>query len=168
MIHPPPYLLPWLTCTTYMMERLFAKSQHTDLTVLQQMWETANAWDQQLLSVNEQEQVLHRDIVVIAKEHACWFARTILPRSTYQAHETLFERLQYEPLGNLIFHTQTIQRLSLQYYVITPSDIEYAWLPATMAGQSKELWLRLSVFQVENNELFGLTEILLPDLEYYC
>jgi chorismate--pyruvate lyase len=167
MTTPPQHLLPWLECTSYMMEQLFAKSQNTELQVLQQIWEPANSWDQQKLSLKV-EQVLHRDIIVKAWGAPCWFARTILPRATFDAHFSLFDRLQQEPLGNLIFHTSEVRRLNLQYYAIAPHAVEYAWLPTDILTQQQTLWARLSTFQVANVELFYLIEILLPDLERYC
>lgn len=167
MIHPPPHLLPWVTYTGYMSEQLRAKSGQAILQVLQQTWEPANTWDQQILSISA-EQVLHRDIAMLAWEQPCWFARTILPETTYQEHLALFQRLEHEPLGNLIFHTQSIKRLELRYYPITTQSPEYSWLPKTIDTHQQELWLRLSVFQVQNAELFYLVEILLPALEQYC
>ena len=166
MAYPPQYLLSWLTCTTYMMEQLYAKSGNADLKVLHQNWEPTNDWDRQTLALSD-ELVLHRDIVVSAWEHPCWFARTILPRSTYDAHLSLFERLNQEPLGNLIFRTPAVQRLRLEHYSIETGSVEYAWVPKAIDTQQKLLWLRCSTFQVKDAELFYLVEILLPDLEHY-
>ncbi|MGV3740115.1 MAG: chorismate--pyruvate lyase family protein [Gammaproteobacteria bacterium] len=166
MQSPPQYLLPWLTCTTYLTEKLFAKSGDTRLQVCQQIWEPANDWDRQVLALKE-ERVLHRDIVTYAWDHPCWFARSILPETTYQNHLALFERLNDEPLGNLIFHTTDIQRLNLKTYLIGPQTPEYTWLPKTLQNE-QDLWLRSSIFQVKNAEQFCLIEILLPDLERYC
>lgn len=166
-MHPPQHLLPWLTYTGYLTEHLYAKSGHTALQIVQQIWEPSNAWDHQRLGLASQ-QVLHRDIVICAWERPCWFARTILPESTYQAHVNLFDRLNVEPLGNLIFHTQSIQRLSFEYYPVTSTCLEYTWLPETIDTQQQDLWVRLSTFQVEFAERFYLVEILLPDLEQYC
>lgn len=167
MHYPPQHLLSWLTCTTYMMKALYAKSGHTDLTVLQQIWEPANDWDRRVLSL-EDGLVLHRDIMVSAWDYPCWFARTILPKATYDAHLSLFERLDQEPLGNLIFHSQAIQRMKLDFYAIEEGACEYGWLPQSMNTQQTVLWLRCSTFQVKNADLFCLVEILLPDLERYC
>ena len=165
MVYPPQYLVSWLTCTTYMMEQLYAKSGNADLKVLQQNWEPTNDWDRQTLALSD-ELVLHRDIVVSAWEHPCWFARTILPRATYDAHLSLFERLNQEPLGNLIFRTPAVQRLRLEHYSIETGSVEYAWVPKAIDTQQL-LWLRCSTFQVKDAELFYLVEILLPDLEHY-
>lgn len=170
---PPQYLFPWLTCRTNLTEQLHAKSGDTALHVIQQTWEQANAWDRQMLSL-QPGQVLHRDIVVRAWQRPCWFARTILPEKTYQAHLSLFERLNHEPLGNLIFQTPSIQRLYLRHYTIESSSPEYTWLPASIQVDAGQLWARLSEFQVHGGveahavTSFYLVEILLPNLEQYC
>lgn len=164
---PAQSMLPWLTYTGYMSERLRAKSGDAELQVLQQNWGLASAWDQHSLAIPA-EQVLHRDILMLAWGQPCWFARTILPESTYQAHQALFQRLDHEPLGNLIFHTDEIKRLEFRYYPIQPSSAEYDWLPKRIDTQQQELWMRLSTFQIHNAELFYLVEILLPGLEQYA
>jgi len=166
MTHPPQYLLSWLTYTGYMSERLRDKSGEAVLQVIQQTWEPTNTWDHQVLSLPD-EQVLHRDIVTLAWEQPCWFARTIFPQTTYQTHLDLFHRLDHEPLGNLIFHTESIKRLNLCHYPITAESPEYAWLPKTIDTHQQVLWVRLSTFQVQDAELFYLVEILLPALEQY-
>ncbi len=170
---PPQHLLPWLTCRTNLTEQLHAKSGDTALHVIQQTWEPANAWDRQMLSL-EPGQVLHRDIVMRAWQQPCWFARTILPEKTYQAHLSIFERLKHESLGNLIFQTPSIQRLALRHYAIEPSSPEYTWLSASTQVDAQQLWARLSEFLVRDGAedhdvtLFYLVEILLPHLEQYC
>lgn len=165
MQSPPQYLLPWLTCTTYLTEKLFAKSGNAQLQVCRQIWEPANDWDRTVLALEEQ-QVFHRDIIMHAWEHPCWFARTVLPENTYQTHLSLFKRLESEPLGNLIFHTDAIQRLSLQTYLIHAQSPEYTWIPTSL-NMTADLWVRSSIFQVKKAEFFYLIEILLPDLEQY-
>ena len=165
MQSPPQYLLPWLSCTSYLTKKLHAKSGHTRLQVCQEIWEPANAWDKEVLVLGSQ-QVLHRDILMYAREYPCWFARSVLPEKTFQSHHSLFQRLESEPLGNLIFENDDIQRLRLQTYCIQPGDSEYSWLPKTIQTQ-QILWLRSSIFQVESTDCFYLIEILLPDLERY-
>jgi len=126
-MHPPQQLLPWLTCTTNLTHKLHTRSNDTVLKVIQQIWCDANMWDQAVLGLQE-ELVLHRDIVTLALGEPCWFARTILPATTYQAHVPLFDRLKNEPLGNLIFQGDDIQRRSLRHYLITSETAEYAWI----------------------------------------
>lgn len=166
-MNPPDHLLSWLTCKTHLTKALYAKSGDTKLKVVQQIWREASDWDQQSLGLSV-ERVLHRDIVMLAKDKPCWFARTILPESTYLANSALFERLKEEPLGNLIFQTVGTERKSIQYYPITPQHTEYAWVPEDTHAQAELLWVRSSVFQIASQDLFYLIEILLPELEQYC
>ena len=167
MLTPPPCLLPWLSYQRYLSKKLEAKAGQTELQVIQQTWlAQASAWDQERLALGP-EAVLHRDSLILAHQRPCWFARTILPRATYDSHLSLFERLNKEPLGNLIFRTEAVQRLRLEHYSIEAGSVEYDWLPKAIDTQQKLLWLRCSTFQVKDAELFYLVEILLPDLEHY-
>ena len=95
-------------------------------------------------------------------DNPCWYARTIIPQSTYNAHTTLFNRLQHESLGQLIFHGTEITRSNLRYYAITPNSIEYQWLHSDWHQQCETLWVRIANFQVLSNEQFYLIEIFLP------
>lgn len=167
MPNPPPNLLPWLTCTDYLMHKLRAIAGDTALEVIQQIWCPSSDWDEHILHLDH-DLVMHRDIVVSAQGTPCWFARTILPTTTYQANLALFERLQHEPLGNLIFENSAIQRSTMRYYPIDPTDAEYTWIPERIDVQQKKLWMRLSKFAVHGTEFFYLAEILLPGLEAYC
>ena len=176
---PPHHLLEWLSCKTFMMAQLKAKTGDAHLKVIQQIWEPMNDWDRSRM-LEHNEPVLHRDVVVSSWQQPCWFARTILPRPTYTAHLSLFERLEHEPLGNLIFYSPLIQRVSLAYYAIEKDSVEYSWLPNTINTQQQRLWLRYASFEVNNSDLlvdgnesvatcqrlfFYLVEILLPHLE---
>ncbi|HVT62904.1 MAG TPA: chorismate lyase [Legionellaceae bacterium] len=166
LITPPAHLLPWLTHTTYLMQELKKKAGDAHLDILSQSWAITTDWDQHILHLDD-ELVLHRDVVILAYETPCWFARTILPATTYQTDELLFERLEREPLGNIIFNNTAIERVSLRYYPIDPSDAEYTWIPASIYQGQKKLWMRLSQFAVHHKTSFYLVEIFLPGLEKY-
>ena len=164
---PPTHLLPWLTCETSLTEKLEAKSGEATLQVLFEHWLGTTSWDQCTLSLGR-EQVLHRDILMLAWNEPCWYARTILPLKTYQADKKLFARLKQEPLGHLIFAGNGIVRVSLRHYSIGPHDVEYGWLPALQQKAQATYWVRLSCFKLSSGQLFYLLEILLPGLENYC
>ncbi|PJD90632.1 MAG: hypothetical protein CK424_08125 [Legionella sp.] len=167
MATPPQYLLPWLTCTDYLMNKLQALSGQVALEVLQQIWCPSTEWDEHILHLDH-DLVMHRDIMISAHGTPCWFARTILPSATFQANLALFERLDNEPLGNLIFQNEAVQRSAMRYYPIDPTDAEYTWVPEKIRGGQTELWMRLSTFCLNNSTSFYLAEIFLPGLETYA
>jgi chorismate--pyruvate lyase len=168
MLQPPNYLLPWLHYTDYLTHKLHAQSGNTQLQVLQEQWlAVTTPWDQTVLHLAP-ERVLHRDIVMLACNTPCWFARTILPETTYQSDLALFARLQHEPLGNLIFQGTAIQRVNLRHYPVDKDAAEYHWIPETCHAGQTPLWARMATFQLTAAPaLFYLIEILLPGLERY-
>lgn len=169
---PPQNLIPWLTHRASMTEKLLTKTGDAKLQVLNQQWQDPSAWDINTLKLSSaQTPIMRREILISSNQEPCWYARTILPQSTYTAHETLFIRLKKEPLGKLIFaENSNIKRTFMTYYAINQKSIEYTWLPDTLEQYQQELWLRSSIFtlprSIENNhhDKFCLIEILLPGL----
>lgn len=163
---PPNILLPWLTRRHSLTQKLKQRAGEAELRVLNQFWRKPNRWEHGLLQPGIQ-QVLHRDIVMRAHGVFCWYARTILPDVTYQRDSVLFERLNQEDLGQLIYHHEAIERMSLKHYPIDQTSVEYQWLDESMHDQAALLWVRLSVFVLYKTHYFYLVEILLPGLMRY-
>jgi len=163
---PPPHLLPWLVHQDSLTEKLKTRAGDACLQILAQCWEPSDWWDRSVLGLSA-ETVLHREIVIKAQEKPCWYARTIIPSATYEADKALFDRLQQESLGDLIFKGTQIKRVFMTTYPICNQSIEYYWLPESMRQGKKEHWVRLSEFSVHGIFPFFLIEILLPELESY-
>ena len=163
---PPTNIIPWLAYTHSLTEKLNALTGDTRLDVLHQSWDKPDSWDKKILSL-DCDQVMHREIAMWSFDSVCWYARTILPISTYQSNRALFDRLKSESLGELIFKSQQIERISLNYYAISPESIEYTWLNTSLHEDAPVLWVRLSEFQVNHDTSFYLVEILLPGLLRY-
>lgn len=163
---PPAGLLPWLVYDKSLTKKLNSLIGDARLDVLSHVWERPETWDQIKISL-DCEQVMHREILMWGFDSRCWYARTILPMPTYQANTLLFDRLKNESLGELIFHSQQIERVSLIHYPISPQSMEYAWLDDRMHENASVLWTRLSEFKVNGIFPFFLVEILLPGLLRY-
>ena len=161
---PPEKLLPWLTYVHFLTDKLKSATGDARLEVLRQEWVKRNWWDKHTLGIQD-ELVLHREILMWSQANLCWYARTIIPESTYKTNTDLFDRLRKESLGHLIFQGSVIHRQQMYYYSITQDRIEYHWLNDVMHQHTKELWVRLSEFSVQEKGSFFLTEILLPGLE---
>lgn len=160
---PPPCLLPWLNYQLSLIDKLKSFTPLVNLEVLQHEWEMCNTWDIQTLQLKE-ETVLHREILVRAGEKPCWYARTIIPWSTYFKAESFFMRLEHEPLGHLIHHNPAISRKEFQYYAIAQKMFEYQWIQARIPISTPILWGRLSTFEWSKIARFYLVEVFLPDL----
>ncbi len=163
---PPPGLLPWLTHQGSLTEKLKETAGEAHLQVIRQVWGKPDWWDRHALKI-ESEMVMHREIVMWAKKEPCWYARTIIPDSSYFSDTVFFDRLQKESLGKLIFDSSKVRRLMLINYSINPSCIEYYWLTELMHCHEKEFWVRMSGYIVNERGAFFLMEILLPGLTRY-
>lgn len=167
---PPQGLKLWLTYQESLTEKLQTYTHDTRLEVIQQVWKKTTWWDHYRLNLDKQSINLHRDIITWAGNAPCWYARTILPSVTYKTNASLFDRLNKESLGELIFGNQFIERVNFSNYCISNESLEYYWLPKNLRETTDLFWVRLSEFQFNNNPLrpsFYLCEILLSDLASY-
>lgn len=159
---PNAWLLTWLLQTTSLTERLISLTGEATLTLLKQSITPVSWWGRYVLKLQEAE-YLQREIVMSAKSESYWYARTLIPISTYQAKFSFFDRLKHESLGDLIYNEPKITR-QLMYYPISSNTIEYHWLNPWINCKASILWIRLSTFLFEGQYPFYLAEIILPRL----
>lgn len=154
-----PRLIPWLEHEQSLTEKLKAVAGDARLEVIASRWDDAP----------DGSRVMRREIVMWAFDSPCWYARTLVPLATYHANEALFERLQTESLGDLIFHGTDIKRVSLTSYSITKQSPEYAWVRKWLQQDVARLCVRQSDLSINSSILhpFTLKEILLPGLMRY-
>jgi len=163
--NPPSKLLPWLTHTDVLTAKLYELSKNTSIKVLKQGFSSCNWWDKYVLKVKSTN-VFHREVLIMAWVNPCWYARTIIPETTYVKHKKLFLMLKNKTLGDLIFSDNGIMRSYLKYYTIDKNSIEYHWLESSVISSQKKLWVRISKFNIQN-DAFYLFEVFLPGLEKY-
>ncbi len=161
---PPEYQIPWLSYLDFLTLKLQTEAGDACLQVLNQQWGPCNSWDKDCLNIAD-ERVMHREILMSAFDVPCWYARTILPHTTYQASMALFDRLQHESLGQLIFNSGVVARQTMMVYPIHPQSIEYHWVPEHISANATVLWGRLATFIVEKQHPFYLLEIILPGIQ---
>lgn len=162
---PPDNLLPWLSYTKMLTKKLNDRSCDIKLVVLQSCIKQTKWWDRYVLEISTDE-VFNREIMVLAYDVPCWYARTIIPIKTYNQHQKLFKKLGSKSLGELIFGDNNIERTSLRYYCVSKDNIEYHWLASSICSEIPSFWVRLSEFAVLHDK-FYLAEIFLPELEKY-
>lgn len=165
---PPAKLVPWLEHQGSITDKLKALAGEARLELLQHTWESTDTWDQKTLNLAPNRVVLHREILMWAHHHPCWFARTVLPKSTYQTEKSLFSRLETTPLGELIHHHSDIKRTHIKPYPILAHSMEQNYLFDALKNSIKPLWGRCSTFTLYKQHEFYLLEIFLPGLLRYC
>ena len=160
-------LYDWLTHTQSLTQKLKQQSGDAVLQIRAEIWRQPDNWDMLHFRLPA-EPVFCREIVMLAHDVPCWYAKSIFPSHTYTQHKALFARLEHETLGELIFNGDEIVRQSLQTVSIHPSSELYASLSATMQQHPPKLLARLSTFVVAHHACFYLLEVLLPGLLRYC
>lgn len=158
---PPPALLPWLIYQDSMTDRLKQINGDAQLIVLRQDWKEAGVWERHYLGLDE-ESLIQREILIASNQIPYWYARTLIPKNTYDNHLSLFNRLENESLGALIFSEATIRREQHLYYPVDSKSAEYAWVPESLRQGAQQFWARVAIFSVEATNYFCLIEILLP------
>ena len=160
---PPDKLLSWLTYPECLTAKLQIESGHAKLQLLSQQWASPDVWDRCVLNLHI-EPVLHREILMWSADYPCWYARTIVPKTTYDKNPILFNRLKHQSLGQLIFQDKCINRHDMMHFYITEQSMEYAWLHQAMHQNSIVLWGRYSALMLHTIWPLFLIEIFLPGL----
>ncbi|GGI77809.1 chorismate--pyruvate lyase family protein [Legionella impletisoli] len=160
---PPSGLTCWINSTDSLTEQLKTQTGDACLQLLRQEWCLPNWWDKQVLHIQD-KWVMHREILMHSHQYTCWYARTIVPEKSYKNNACFFNRLNKEPLTNLIFNNSSVERVSFIRYPITSETIEYYWLEDFMHQHQLVLWARLAEYKIHAVDSFYLLELLLPDL----
>jgi len=157
----------WLNHQASLTDKLKSIACDVHLKILSHDWSYPDIWDKQRLKIMADHALLRREIIMWAATHACWYARTIIPKSTFEQEESLFNRLHAKPLGELIWNKAQFKRQSIVQYSINNENLEYHFLTADIHQNAEMLWARLSTISVHDRFEFYLLEIFLPDLKYY-
>ncbi|MDF1677558.1 MAG: chorismate lyase [Legionellaceae bacterium] len=162
--------MTWLTRQGSITDKLKAVAKETRLEVLTHLWEMTDDWDQTALSLPENTEVLHREIMMWDDNAPCWYARTILPYRAYHAEKKLFDCLKHQALGELIHPHPDITRHDIKLYAMHSHMQEYNYLMQHLkeATPAYCLWGRVSTFTIHKQFDFYLLEIMLPGILRYC
>lgn len=160
----PKWLFSWLTEDVFLTKKLKKLTRDAKLEFLGSLWSRPDWWAQHVLALNC-EQVYLREITMYSGSYACWYARTIIPAATYYTFSDIFQRLQHQSLGDILFSESKIKRVSCDFYPIDRQCIEYHWLPNGLVNHQSVLWLKLSRFLIKGHFDFYLAELFLPGFE---
>ncbi|KTC69287.1 4-hydroxybenzoate synthetase [Legionella birminghamensis] len=160
---PSPEWTSWLTHKTALTEKLQHETGEARLKLIQQIKTNCNWWDRFFLGICEKN-VIHRDVLMASQDQYCWFARSVIPLSTFDQNMVFFERLKTESLGQMVFNNPVVKRDCLSHYFIDKNSQEYHWMTPELRQNAPLLWVRYSRFLINENFPFYLVEILLPDL----
>lgn len=162
---PPPGLQNWLDYPISITDKLKAHTPEVRLTCLKEGWGMLDSWETRHLPNTE---IFRREILMYAGQHTCWYARTMIPKTTYLGEAARFERLGRENLGQIIWQASDIKRQHMAQFSLTKSSFIYKYLETIGLELNEEtLWGRLSTFTIKHTLPFYLLEIFLPELQHY-
>lgn len=132
-------------------------------------WHHANAWENELLNIDNATSVIIREVLIHSEKKYWMFARSIFPPSLLTGEESHLMQLETQPLGTILFNHPEMKRSEFSYQCLQaemPSHqyiMNYlaAFMPATEI--IKDLWSRYSLFHLQKKALL-LTEVFLPDV----
>lgn len=159
----PDYLHAWLYATTALTKHLRTICQESSVTVLEQGLKPANWWERYVLSC--EQPVFRRDVLISAQKKPYWFARTIIPQSTFQQHSESFNRLQRETITALIYDNDRIKREHLNVFCINKESAAFYWLDPSLRNQEKQLWGRMAQYCFDGRDPFFIVELFLSSMK---
>ncbi len=160
----PDYLASWLTDSGSLTMRL--KSHHQNdfsVQVLGHQWAKPLIDECHLLSMRTSVLAYQREVYLMDGDAATVYARTIVPRATFNAMQYRFKRLGNQSLGEILFTDPAVWRAPIEIARLRPGQWLYnrALLQAT--HRPPALWGRRSAFYLSDRKLL-ISEIFLPAL----
>ena len=163
----PQGLKEWMHARGSLTQKIAHYSHDTRIQLIQNDWARTTWWDLHVLDIRPQTAFI-REILMMVDGRPWWYARTLIPKRTFEQKSALFQQLNTTSLGNILFNDDKIRRVDLIYYPIDKNYIEYHWALKETANDPKILWSRRTVFDVNEFPLY-LMEIFLPSmLERVC
>lgn len=159
---PPEWLKEWLLEEGSLTAKLQKITGASALKPLRNNWQKPDWWANHVL-LHQEDKVFQREIIISSHGLPCWYARTIIPSSTYYTFCDIFEKLATKSLGDIIFSEPHIERTALCFYKVEKENIEYYWPKKYHLKVQEGMWTKLSHFMIDARFPFYLSEIFLPE-----
>lgn len=161
---PSNQLKQWLDCDNPITDKLVELTGDAHLERLSQQWVKATWWDHYALNIKDPH-VFQRQILMRSHKRPYWYARTIIPQSTYALDPDFFDRLNKESIRHLIFNQKQVRKVNKLIYPIDNRCLEFYWLKKHVSDKEGILWVRVHEFEIHKKASFYLIELLFPELE---
>lgn len=119
-------------------------------------------YDNWLPSKNRGELCYVREIVMKLNDEPGWYAKTKVSEPAYIKNKSSFDKLSKTPIGVLLFDSNDVIRIGLNYSKKTVNETMYKSISKHLfLEKNNKLWHRHSTFLV-NGELLQLLEVFFP------
>lgn len=152
---PSELVQKWMQHTESLMELAKTLFQRVEVNVLNETW------------LSPEQYV--REIHMYCDNRIGWYARTIIPKETYNIRKKQWQGLKNQSLGSILFHDSAITRGSFEFTCLTSEMPEYHWALANKhyLNLPAHLWARRSTFFIQDQEIFYplyLLEVFFPEI----
>ena len=160
----PAALQGWLTDTGSLTRSLQAQAdQGFSVKLLGESWVLPLPDEARLLGIASDALVYQREVQLLNGADADVYARTVIPRATFDGLSEHFMNLGTKPLGELLFTDPSVRRGDIQVACIIAAQALYKLALQNEMALPTMLWGRRSPFYVAD-EILLVNEIFLPKL----
>lgn len=125
-------------------------------------WSAPMSDENQLLALIDNEITFIRESWLKCDNKRLVYARTVIPRITFEGESQELMELGNKPLGNILFSDNKTYRTNMRYAKI-PLHCDLHKQATMDTDIVTELWGRQSLFYINNNPLL-VTEVFLPTI----
>ena len=125
-------------------------------------WSAPMSDENQLLALIDNEITFIRESWLKCDNKRLVYARTVIPRITFEGESQGLMELGNKPLGNILFSDNKTYRTNMRYAKI-PLHCDLHKQATLGTDIVTELWGRQSLFYIKNNPLL-VTEVFLPTI----
>ena len=160
----PAHLASWLTDKHSLTRRLKLYSQHEfSVQLLVSKWARPLLDESQYLSVPVSVLTYQREVRLMDGDTANVYARTVVPRATFNTLQYRFDRLGTHSLGELLFTDPRVQSTPIEIAKLRPGQFLYEMAILHENARPPALWGRRRAFYINGKKLL-ISEIFLPAL----
>ncbi|WP_292439236.1 chorismate lyase [Methylophaga sp.] len=162
----PPALRGWLTDNGSLTRQLTrACEQGFSVKLLQSGWQRPLADESLLLGQPLGQRMFCREVYLLDGDKAEVYARTMVPKRTYQAMQARFETLGNRSLGQMLFNDPSLQRGEIEVACLQPQDSLFKMATRHLTQLPDALWARRSCFYLDDKGML-VNEIFLPSAKW--
>ena len=158
----PPALREWLTDSGSLTQQLTKVcKQAFSVRLLQSGWQRPLPDESLLLDQPLGQLMFSREVHLLDGDKAEVYARTMVPKHTYQAMQARLETLGNRSLGEMLFNDPSLQRGEIEVTCLQPRDVLFKLATRHLNELPEKLWARRSCFYLEDKGML-VNEIFLP------
>jgi chorismate lyase len=110
------------------------------------------------LGIKPSELTLVREVILMGRDHAWVFARSVLPLSSLTGRLRHLRKQGNRPLGAFLFNQPQLKRSPI---AVAHISRHHRYVPAELLGDQKSVWGRRSIFDIDGKKLL-VSEVFLP------